>query len=241
MLVQTGTVDDRTGDDDGFISADDPDVLRLTEVLQAGDVAALTALLAERPELARARFGDAAMSRTALHAATDWPGHLPRVAESVAVLVAAGADPNARFAGGHTETPLHWAASSDDVAAVDALVAAGAELEADGAVLTGGTPMADAVVFAQWKAARRLLEHGSSTTLWQAAALGLTDRVANSLETSPDLPQDELDAALWHACRGGSRSTAELLLARGADPGRVLWEGMTAVDAAHDHALTAGA
>jgi len=229
-----------TGDDDtAFVDSDDPDAQRLTDALQTGDVAALTTLLAERPELARAHFGDATMSRTALHVATDWPGHLPRVGESIAALIAAGADPNARFAGGHIETPLHWAASSDDVEAVDALVTAGADLEADGAVLTGGTPLADAVVFAQWRAARRLLEHGSSTTLWQAAALGLIDAVRTALDDTPDLPSDELDAALWHACRGGSRAIADLLLARGADPRRVLWDGRTAIDAAHDHALTA--
>jgi uncharacterized protein len=237
--VATRRTGDAGEDDTACVSADDPDAQRLTDALQTGDVAALTALLAERPELARARFGDGTMSRTALHVATDWPGHLPRVAESIATLTAAGADPNARFAGGHVETPLHWAASSDDVEAVDALVTAGAHIEADGAVLTGGTPLADAVVFAQWRAARRLLEHGSSTTLWQAAALGLTDTVQTVLDGTPDLPADELDAALWHACRGGSRATADLLLTRGADPRRVLWDGKTAIDAAHDHALTA--
>ncbi len=227
-------------DEPPFVSPDDSRVQRLMQALQTGDDAGLAAVLRDHPELARARIGDAVMSRTALHAATDWPGHLPRVAESIAVLVAAGADPDARFAGGHRETPLHWAASSDDVEAVDALVAAGADIEADGAVLTGGTPMADAVVFAQWRAARRLLEHGSSTTLWQAAALGLTDRVRSLLDTMPDLPADELDAALWHACRGGSGATARLLLDRGGDPHRVLWDGMTTVDAAHEHALTVG-
>jgi ankyrin repeat protein len=229
-----------TGDDDRvLVSPDDPGARRLTDALQTGYVAALTTLLADRPELARARFGDGTMSRTALHVATDWPGHLPRVAESIAALTAAGADPDARFVGGHVETPLHWAASSDDVEAVDALVTAGADIEADGAVLTGGTPLADAVVFAQWRAARRLLEHGSSTALWQAAALGLTDAVQTMLDGTPDLPADELDAALWHACRGGSRATADLLLTRGADPRRVLWDGKTAIDAAEEHALTA--
>ena len=37
--------------------------------------------------------------------------------------------------------------------------------------------MSDGVVFAQWRAARRLLERGARTTLWQAAALGLLDSV----------------------------------------------------------------
>ena len=64
------------------------------------------------------------MSRSLLHVVTDWPGHLANGPDSVAALVAAGADVNARFTGPHTETPLHWAASSDDVAVLDAPMAA---------------------------------------------------------------------------------------------------------------------
>ena len=103
------------------------------ELIRTGTAEQLGALLRERPELAAARPDGA---RTLLHAVTDWPGHFPESGAKVAVLVAAGADPNARFAGGaHSETPLHWAASSDDVEALDALLDAGADLEADGAVV----------------------------------------------------------------------------------------------------------
>ena len=132
---------------------------------------------------------------------TDWPGHVPEAAAKIAALVAAGADVNARFTGPHTETPLHWAASSDDVDALDALLDAGADIEADGAVIGGGTPIADAVAFGQWKAARRLLERGARTNLWQAAALGLLDRV-----------RDELAGAAAHA--GGPRQRAVVRRAR---------------------------
>jgi ankyrin repeat protein len=58
----------------------------------------------------------------------------------VAVLVKAGADVNAGLTGGpHRETPLHWTASSDDVAVIDALFDRGADIEARGPVITGGT------------------------------------------------------------------------------------------------------
>ncbi len=120
------------------------------------------------------------VSRSLLHIAADWPGHFPNGAQTVAVLAAAGADVNAHVVPGprgSSETPLHWAASSDDVAVLDALLDAGADIEAPGAIFTGGTAMSDAVVFAQWRAARRLLERGASITIWQAAALGLLDRV----------------------------------------------------------------
>ena len=49
---------------------------------------------------------------------------------------------------GSTLTPrLHWAASSDDLAVLDALLDAGADIEAPGAVLGGGSALADACGF----------------------------------------------------------------------------------------------
>ncbi len=159
-----------------MLADDDERVVALVDAVHAGDLDRLRALLAEHPSLATERLGDDAMSRTALHLVADWPGHWPNGAEVVRVLVDAGAPVDGRFAGPHGETPLHWAASSDDVEVLDALLDAGADIEADGAVLTGGTPLSDAVVFAQWAAARRLVERGAVMTLWQAAALGETRR-----------------------------------------------------------------
>ena len=198
------------------------------ELIRTGTAEQLGALLRERPQLAAARPDGA---RTLLHAVTDWPGHFPESGAKVAVLVAAGADPNARFAGdAHSETPLHWAASCDDVEALDALLDAGADLEADGAVVGGGTPLADAVAFGQWAAAARLLERGARVNLWQAAALGLEDRVREDLARNPNA--EELDHALWCAAHGGRRATAELLLEAGADPTWVGHDDLTAAQAA---------
>lgn len=91
-----------------------------------------------------------------------------------------------------------------------------------GAVLTGGTPMSDAVVFAKWESARRLLARGGQTTLWQAAALGLVDRVELILANQSPPSDGEITNAFWHACRGGQRDAAALLLEHGAD---ALWVG----------------
>jgi uncharacterized protein len=201
--------------------------------IKSGDAAALRRLLDEQPALASARIADSdgKEARTLLHVVCDWPGHVPEAAAKIRALVAAGADVDARFEGPHSETPLHWAASSDDVEALDALVDAGADIEADGAVIGGGTPMADAVAFGQWNAARRLLERGARTNLWQAAALGLADRVRDELDATRPA-QGDLDNALWCAAHGGRRDTAELLLDRGADPRWVGHDGLTAAQAA---------
>src|SRR3954451_6047183 len=215
------------------MALDDPLARDVTEAIRSPDAAALQRLLDEHPHLARSSIAspDGGQARTLLHVVCDWPGHGPEGAAKIRALVAAGADVDARFDGPHDETPLHWAASSDDVEALDALLDAGADIEAGGAVVGGGTPVADAVAFGQWKAARRLLERGARTTLWQAAALGLTDRVRDELDQRPP-GQEELDNALWCAAHGGQRSTAELLRERGGDPAWIGHDGLAAGQAA---------
>src|SRR3954471_10341222 len=215
------------------MARDDPLASEVTEAIRSGDAAALQRLLDDHPDLAGSRIAapDGTQARTLLHIVCDWPGRVPDAAAKIRALVAAGADVNARFVGPHDETPLHWAASSDDVEALDALLDAGADIEAGGAVAGGGAPMADAVAFGQWQAARRLLDRGARTTLWQAAALGLTDRVRDEIaRTEPS--QDDLDNALWSAAHGGQRETAELLLDRGASAAWVGHDGLTAAQAA---------
>jgi len=214
-----------------ILATDEPVALAVTAAIRTGDLARLRSVLAEHPWLATARIGP----RTLLHVAADWPGHLPHGAQTVSTLVAAGADVNARFVGSHTETPLHWAASCDDVAVLDALLDAGADIEAPGAVLGGGSPLADARGFKQWRAASRLVERGALTTLMDAATLGLTDRVTELLAglpaTGPDA--EEVSLALWGACHGGRPACAELLVGHGADLDVVPpWEHLTPLDAA---------
>jgi ankyrin repeat protein len=217
------------------LPADDPLAVRATELVQSGSLEGLATLLEQEPALAHARIGDwpDGMSRTLLHAATDWPGHYPNNPQVVQLLIDAGADVDARFSGPHTETPLHWAASCDDVDVIDVLLDAGADIEADGAVIAGGTPLADATAFGQWKAARRLIERGARSNLFESATLGLLDRIEPLFEGESPPPADEVTGALWGACHGGQRGTAEFLLERGADINWVaFWDGTTALDAA---------
>jgi uncharacterized protein len=212
------------------IDADDPLAKAAAEAVVAGDVEAVAKLLEEHPELATARVVDGG-ERTLLHLFADFPGHRPRPREMVALLQAAGADVNAPYVGeSHSETALHWAASNDDLGLIDALLDAGADLEAPGAIIGGRTPIADATAFGQWQAADRLLARGARTNLFEAAALGLNDRLKDELSASPD-PR-EVTAAFWGACHGGRQSTASQLLSRGAELNWVGYDELTAVDAA---------
>jgi hypothetical protein len=204
----------------------------LVAVIRAGHSDRLEELLREHPDAPRVQIAESGCdnTRSLLHVATDWPGHFPNVGASIAVLVRAGADVNARGRGAITETPLHWAASSDDVDALDALMDAGADIDAGGAVIAGGTPLSDAVAFGQWNAARRLVERGATVPFREAAALGLMDLVVAGAENADT---DELSEARWYACHGGQRAAAQHLLERGADPAWTApWDGLTPAAAA---------
>jgi len=182
--------------------------------VKAGDVEGLRAALTADPSLVGGQ------PRTLLHVLTDWPGGLPRRLETFAVLIEFGADVDARF-NGDGETPLMWAASSDDVELIDALLDAGASIDARGAVIGGGTALDDAWAFGQWAAARRLVERGAVPTLLAAAALGL-----------PLTAPGNVTEALWAACHGGQFEAARELVARGADPSWVGWDDLTPPGAA---------
>ena len=215
------------------IGKNDPLGVAVMKAIQSGDLDALRRLLGDNPGLATARID----GRTLLHVAADWPvGHLPqRSAAVVTALIAAGADPNASAAENSVdETPLHWAASSDDVAVLDALIDGGADMEAPGASIAGGPPLDDAVGYGQWRVARRLVERGAKVEkLWHAAALGIMSVVEEHF-TGPATPTPEaVNDAFWQACHGGQRQAAEYLLACGADlnwvPG---WTEKTPLDIA---------
>lgn len=216
---------------DALLDPEDPLARALVDAIHRGAYLELGQLLAEHPGLARVRIGDASCSRSTLHVATDWPGHFPEVHNTIRKLVEAGADPSARFVGqAHGETPLHWAASSDDLYAVLALLNAGADIDAPGGVMADGSPLEDARIFAQWGAAMILVERGAATTIDDEAALGLEDRLVARLDGAD---QAALDQAFWYACHGGQLGTARMLFEAGADARRVApWEPLTPLDAA---------
>ncbi len=216
--------------------------VEIAESIQKGNLAALKKIINDNPELVQARIIDSkGVSRTLLHVAADWPGHFPNGADTVSILVSAGADVNAGIkspSNEFAETALHWAASNDDVAVLNALLDCGADIESPGAVFTGGTPMSDAVVFGQWNAARQLLKRGAKTTVWQAAALGLLNKVREFVSANPPLSSEEITNAFWHACHGGHLSVVEYLVEFGADLNWIGYDKKTPLDIARSSGST---
>jgi ankyrin repeat protein len=97
---------------------------RVFDAVAKDDVAALTALLDERPELLRARHGP--YESTLLHAAAK-EGCLA----IVDLLLARGLDVNSREKGDNTY-PMHWAAAAGHVDVVRRLIHAGGDVVGDG-------------------------------------------------------------------------------------------------------------
>ncbi len=129
------------------LRSDDPLAIELTTALKEGDVERLSRLLAAEPDLASCVVrNEKGGGRTPLHLFADWPGQIPNAAAIVRVLKRHGADlDTAAVDMRHHETPLHWAASNDDVAPIDALLDAGADLERGGSSIDGGPPLSSAV------------------------------------------------------------------------------------------------
>lgn len=206
--------------DDASIQESDPLGVDLTQSIRSGDLARLRALLTRESGLARARIiGRDGVTRTPLHLVADWPGYFRNGPATVHLLTSTGANPNAPTGGSwHSETPLHWAASSDDVDVAQALIDDGASVEASGGSIAKGTPLDNAVAYGCWRVARLLVARGAQVKkLWQAAALGMTERVAEFLVGDERPTADMVNEAFWQACHGGHRRTAEYLRDAGAD------------------------
>ena len=164
------------GHADDLIPSGDPAAIELLLAVRGGDVGTIRRLIGEHPDLPSWRIGD----RNGTGPRCTWwrTGRLlPCGPEIARLLIDAGADPNGGPADpGHPdepepENPLHWAASSDDVAVAAALIDGGADIEAPSAGPIAGPPLVNAVAYGCWQVARLLVARGARIgSLWQAAA-----------------------------------------------------------------------
>ena len=204
-----------------ILRTDDQLAGEVIRAIKGGDLDSLQRMLAAHPELSAARIGDDRGSKTLLHVVTDWPGFFPNGPAVVKMLITVGSDPNTRTEGARKEvgeTPLQYAASNDDVEVAEALIIGGADIEARGGSIAGGTALENAIGYGCWRVARLLLDHGAKVEkLWHAAAVGMTSMLEKFLQEGSPPSSEEVNHAFWHACRGGYRRTAEYLFARGAD------------------------
>ena len=131
------------------------------------------------------------------------------------------------------ETRLRWAASSDDVALIDALLDVGAELERGGSPIDGGPLLSSAIGYGQWAGARRLVACGAKTQLRHEAALGMMQAIAHRIEGVPSLRGTHLCGPFWNACHGGQLAVEQYLYVHGADLNwPASWSGQTPLDIA---------
>jgi hypothetical protein len=199
-----------------MIAEDTPRAVELLLAIRAGDVDTIQHLIARYPGLARAHFHARKGRgwRTSLHMVTDWPGYYPNGPATVHLLTQAGADPNDRSLEAGSETPLHWAASSDDAEVAEALIDAGADINVPGGSI--GSPIENAVGYGCWHVARLLVARGAIiSTPWVAAALGDRARLKELLGSGPT--SADLNEVFWHACAGGQLRVAMYLKNMGAD------------------------
>ncbi|MGC8513849.1 MAG: ankyrin repeat domain-containing protein [Acidimicrobiales bacterium] len=182
----------------------DPVAGELVTAIRGGDLTSLKRLVADRPELASARMigrnGSEGGWRTALHVTADWPGYFPAAPDSVLrLLLSAGADPNDDTGGDRPETPLQWAASTDDLEVAEALIGGGARLNTPGGSI--GTPLDNAVGYGCWHVARLLVDSGATVAKpWHAAALGLIDPLVELLGDDPE--PETLSQPFWQRAPG---------------------------------------
>jgi hypothetical protein len=93
------------------IQSDDARAVALQAAIHSGDIETLQRHFRDNPDLATARVVDRrGVSRTLLHIVSDWPGHFLNGSQTVAVLVAAGADVSASVVhpGSHGSPETAW-------------------------------------------------------------------------------------------------------------------------------------
>ena len=210
---------------------------RAVEAVIDGDLATLKQLLADDPELVRARstrvnnFDPPRHRSTLLHylAANGVEGYRQRSPKNAAaiakVLLEAGADPNAlSWAYGGQCTTMALLVSSSPPASAGVQVPLVETLIDYGAAVTPAgegdwtSPVETALVFGKHDAAQALVRRGAPVqSLAAAAGLGRVDDVKRML---PSAEEEDRHRALALAAQCGQPAVVSVLLDAGEDPNR---------------------
>lgn len=212
---------------------------RAVDALRRNEMDLLACLLADNPSLAHAPSGEGSylVDRCACPSSTD-PWH-DGYAQALAMLLAAGADPDRPVEAGGQQT-LRMASSVGHGAAVRLLIDRGARIDGDPNDLR--SPLGEAIYWQQRAVVAQLLAAGASTAkLHVAAGVGQRAAVeahfdasgalrAQTVGSAPDggtgdAPPGDRQAILneaWiYAVHGGYVDTADYLLDRGAQIGAI--------------------
>lgn len=232
---------------------DGPAVFQFESAVDAvvtGDLATLKWLLAENPELVRARstreHRATLLHYVAANGVEDFRQKTPGNAVEIATaLLQAGAevDALAEMYGGHYTTMImlvsscHPAKAGVQVALVETLLDFGADIEERGSA-KWGSPLLTALAFGYLGAAEALAKRGARVD-HIAAAAGL-GRLAATAERLPGADPESRHRALALAAQHGHVEVLRLLLDAGEDPNRYNPEGIHAHSTPLHQAVLAG-
>jgi uncharacterized protein len=162
----------------------------------------------------------------------DYPGHFPNAEDTVRVLIAAGADVNARYSGHTARHPFTGRPAATTSASSmrcsrraptsrpTARSSTAAHRSPTPSPSGSGTPHADC-----WSAERPRICGRQRPSESSAASKEL-------VAAPPGPTAEEITNAFWCACHGGQRQTAEYLLDEGTDINWIGHDNLTPTEAA---------
>lgn len=138
---------------------------RAADAVKNADLEQLQSLLQQYPYLINARAPENRpeyrKGASLLHILSAPPGHIRNRTQIAEFLIRKGSDVNSRLQYSRGDTPLHWAARSDDIELIEVFLKHRADIESKGSVIESGSPLHVAIHFGSRNAAKYLAEKGA--------------------------------------------------------------------------------